>query len=140
MSASMRPTRCPARANATATLADTVDLPTPPLPDEIARTLPRCGSSTGVGGGGTPPGPGPGAVWRGAGTSAALLASGAVTRTARTPPRHTLHRRADLAGERAGIIAAEQEGEADRAAVVHGEVLDHAGRQHVAAAARVFQL
>src|SRR5205814_7271437 len=54
MSASMRPTRCPARASATATLADTVDLPTPPLPDEIARTLPRCGNSTGVGGGGTP--------------------------------------------------------------------------------------
>src|ERR1043166_2488367 len=85
MSASMRPTRCPARANATARLADTVDLPTPPLPDEIARTLPRCGSSTGVGGGGTPPGPARGAVWRGGGPSAALLASVTLTRTAVTP-------------------------------------------------------
>src|SRR2546430_17156733 len=66
MSASMRPTRCPARASATATLADTVDLPTPPFPDEIARTLPRCGSSTGVEGGGTPAGAGGGAPGPGA--------------------------------------------------------------------------
>src|SRR5207248_9094093 len=83
MSASMRPTRCPARASATATLADTVDLPTPPFPDEIARTLPRCGSSTGVEGGGTP-----GELVRGAPcavASAAALASVTLTRTAVTP-------------------------------------------------------
>src|SRR3989449_7329576 len=47
MSASMRPTRWPACASATARFTDTVDFPTPPLPDEIAITLPRCGSSTG---------------------------------------------------------------------------------------------
>src|SRR5258707_436007 len=55
MSASMRPTRWPARASATARFAETVDFPTPPLPDEMATTFPRCGSSTGVGGGGTAP-------------------------------------------------------------------------------------
>src|SRR2546425_8541577 len=83
MSASMSPTRCPPprRARATARFAETVDLPTPPLPDEIARTAPRWGSSTGVGGGGTPPGPGRGAGWRGAAPSAALLASVTLTRT-----------------------------------------------------------
>src|SRR5438309_4420706 len=72
MSASISPTRCPPpkRASATARFAETVDFPTPPLPDEIARTVPRWGSSTGVGGGGTPPGPGRGAVWRGAVPSA----------------------------------------------------------------------
>src|SRR5260370_1139813 len=64
MSASMSPTRWPARASATARFAETVDLPTPPLPDEIARPVPRAGSSTGVGGGGTPPGPVPGAASR----------------------------------------------------------------------------
>src|SRR2546429_4916783 len=71
MSASISPTRCPPprRASATARFAETVDLPTPPLPDEIARTVPRWGSSTGVGGGGTPPGPGRGAGWRGAARS-----------------------------------------------------------------------
>src|SRR2546429_2602471 len=58
MSASMSPTRWPCRASATAKLAETVDFPTPPLPDEIASTLPRFGSSTGVGGGGTAPGAG----------------------------------------------------------------------------------
>src|SRR2546425_6828411 len=56
MSASMRPTRAPLPANAAARLADTVDLPTPPFPDEIARTAPRFGCSIGVGGGGTAPG------------------------------------------------------------------------------------
>src|SRR5881397_649493 len=83
MSASISPTRCPPprRASATARFAETVDLPTPPLPDEIARTAPRWGSSTGVGGGGTPPGPGRGAGWRGAAPSAALLASVTLTRT-----------------------------------------------------------
>src|SRR2546430_678851 len=84
MSASMRPTRCPARASATATLADTVDLPTPPFPDEIARTLPRCGSSTGVEGGGTPAGAVRGAP--AAGAPAAALASGTFTPTPATPP------------------------------------------------------
>src|SRR2546422_4999789 len=65
MSASMSPTRWPCRASATATFAETVDFPTPPLPDETASTFPRCGKSTGVGGGGTAPGPGRGAVARG---------------------------------------------------------------------------
>src|SRR6266705_1150084 len=50
MSASMSPTLWPARASATARFADTVDFPTPPLPDEMASTLPRCGSSTVVDG------------------------------------------------------------------------------------------
>src|SRR5205814_8051789 len=81
------PTRCPPprRASATARFAETVDLPTPPLPDEIARTVPRWGSSTGVGGGGTPPGPGRGVVWRGVVPSAPRLAPAPLTRTAVTP-------------------------------------------------------
>src|SRR6266550_2759051 len=85
MSASMSPTRWPARASATARFAETVDFPTPPLPDEMASTVPRWGSSTGVGGGGTPPGPVRGAGWRGATPSAALLASVTLTRTPVTP-------------------------------------------------------
>ena len=44
-SASIRPTRCPAAASATARLAETVDFPTPPLPEEIAMIRPRLGSS-----------------------------------------------------------------------------------------------
>src|SRR2546422_573023 len=55
MSASISPTRWPSRARAAARLAETVDFPTPPLPDEIARAAPRLGCSIGVGGGGTPP-------------------------------------------------------------------------------------
>src|SRR5437773_10209159 len=87
MYASISATRCPPpkRASATARFAETVDLPTPPLPDEIARTVPRWGSSTGVGGGGTPPGPGRGVVWRGVVPSAPRLASVTLTRTAVTP-------------------------------------------------------
>src|SRR2546423_12313008 len=84
MPASMRPPGGPARAGATATLVDTVDLPTPPLPDEIARTLPRCGRSTGVGGGGTPAGPARGAGC--AGGARPAPPPGAVTRPPR-PPR-----------------------------------------------------
>src|SRR5438034_188965 len=128
MSASMSPTRCPPprRARATARFAETVDLPTPPLPDEIARTVPRWGSSTGVGGGGTPPGPGRGAGWRGAAPSAALLASDVDPHA-----RHALHaldRLPHLARERAGVIAAEEERERDRTILRHDEVLHHAGR------------
>src|SRR5256885_12820940 len=51
----------------------------------MASTVPRWGSSTGVGGGGTPPGPVRGAGWRGATPSAALLASVTLTRTPVTP-------------------------------------------------------
>src|SRR5215831_17096822 len=36
MSESMRPTRCPIRSRASARLAATVDLPTPPFPDATA--------------------------------------------------------------------------------------------------------
>jgi hypothetical protein len=39
MSASINPTRAPVIASATATLTDTVDLPTPPLPDPMAIAL-----------------------------------------------------------------------------------------------------
>src|SRR5256886_14425299 len=87
MSAPIGPTRCrpPRRAGGTGRLGERVVFPAPPLPDEIARTVPRWGSSTGVGGGGTPPGPGRGAVWRGAAPSAPLLASATLTRTAVTP-------------------------------------------------------
>src|SRR5882762_5452772 len=49
----MSPTRWPSRASAAARFADTVDLPTPPLPLEIASTLPSIGISSGVGGAGT---------------------------------------------------------------------------------------
>ncbi len=40
MSASIRPTFLPIRASATAMLAETVDLPTPPLPEPIATIVP----------------------------------------------------------------------------------------------------
>src|SRR5688500_30644 len=53
MSASISPTRDPARASATARLLATVDFPTPPLPLEIAMTCPRFGYVTGCCGGGT---------------------------------------------------------------------------------------
>src|SRR6266702_3391664 len=65
ISASIRATRCPSRASAAARFAATVDLPTPPLPLEIASTLPRDGISAGVGGGG-----GVGAAGRADGPSA----------------------------------------------------------------------
>src|SRR3569623_720233 len=52
-SASMSPTRSPCFARATARFTDTVDLPTPPLPLEIAMMRPRFGYATGVGAGGT---------------------------------------------------------------------------------------
>src|SRR2546430_1684383 len=146
MSASMSPTRWPARASATARFAETVDLPTPPLPDEMASTVPRWWSSTGVGGGGTPPGPVRGAGWRGAGGVApggrgrgrypsgpgrggGLAGSGPPRRTARVgavapPARHALHGRARLpppARERAGITAAEKERERDHPTPRHDE-------------------
>src|SRR5581483_2394335 len=57
----MSPTACPAAASATATLAATVDFPTPPLPDDTATILPRLGCSTGPGGGAT--GEAPGGAW-----------------------------------------------------------------------------
>src|SRR5882672_730347 len=52
MSASISPTRWPSRASAAARFAETVDFPTPPLPLEIANTLPSPGISFGVGGAG----------------------------------------------------------------------------------------
>src|SRR6476469_4802916 len=52
-SASMSPTRRPCLASATASFTDTVDLPTPPFPLEIAMMRPRFGYATGVGAGGT---------------------------------------------------------------------------------------
>src|SRR5260370_414880 len=85
MSASMRPTRWPARASATARFAETVDFPTPPLPDEMATTFPRCGSSTGVGGGGTAPDAARGAPCPALTRPCAALASATLTRTAVTP-------------------------------------------------------
>src|SRR2546428_13975540 len=57
MSASITPTRWPCRASAAARLAETVDFPTPPLPEDTASTRPRCGIASGVGGGGTAPAP-----------------------------------------------------------------------------------
>src|SRR6266540_219340 len=46
-----------------ARLADTVDLPTPPLPDETAMIRPRFGCSIGAGGGGGATGEAPGGAW-----------------------------------------------------------------------------
>src|SRR5207245_8057048 len=60
--------------------------------------------------------------------------------THRRDPVHTLHRLAHRARERAGIITAEQEREGHRTVSRHGEVLDHAGREDVAPAARVLEL
>src|SRR5204862_294895 len=85
MSASMSPTRWPRRASATARFAETVDFPTPPLPDETATTCPRLGSSTGVGGGGTAPGAGRAPGRPGPAAPGATPASVTLTRTAVTP-------------------------------------------------------
>src|SRR5438309_11281983 len=80
MSPSIRPTRCPAWASAAATFAATVDLPTPPLPLDTASARPRCGISTGVGGGGTEPGAG-----RAVAAARAPPGSTTLMRTAVTP-------------------------------------------------------
>src|SRR2546430_14018290 len=85
MSASMSPTRWPRRASATARFAETVDFPTPPLPDETATTCPRLGSSTGVGGGGTAPGAGRAPGRPEPAAPGGAPASVTVTRTAVTP-------------------------------------------------------
>ena len=50
----MMPTRLPSFASITARFTATVDLPTPPFPDEIAMTRPRLGYSAGLGGWGMP--------------------------------------------------------------------------------------
>src|ERR687886_431553 len=64
MSASTRPTRRPACASATARLAATVDLPTPPFPEETATIFPRLGWSTACGAvGNGPAAPPPGGAW-----------------------------------------------------------------------------
>src|SRR2546422_11654443 len=57
MPASITPTRWPGGGRAAARLAETVDFPTPPLPEDTASTRPRCGIASGVGGGGTAPAP-----------------------------------------------------------------------------------
>src|SRR3954470_13730040 len=49
MSASINPTRFPDCASVTARFTATVDLPTPPLPDETAMMRPSSGNGTGVG-------------------------------------------------------------------------------------------
>src|ERR1041384_1621930 len=51
MSASMRPTRCPRAASATAMFTATVDFPTPPFPELTAITRPSLGISPGCGAG-----------------------------------------------------------------------------------------
>src|SRR5712692_10041889 len=51
-----------------------------------------------------------------------------------------LRRLPHLARERAWVVAAEEERERDRTGVVGGEILDHAARQDVTAAARVLEL
>src|SRR5689334_7803072 len=48
-SASMRPTRAPDAASATARFVATVDFPTPPFPLDTAMTRPSSGYETGVG-------------------------------------------------------------------------------------------
>src|SRR2546428_550373 len=99
MSASISPTRWPARAIAAARFAETVDFPTPPLPLEIASTLPRPGSSSGVGGGGGAGGAGGAGVHlagRRRGAPAAPPASRVFTSAARAvlPPAADLVSRA----------------------------------------------
>src|SRR6266496_3384995 len=94
MSASISPTRFPACASAAATFAATVDFPTPPLPLDTAMVRPRCGISTGVGGGGTLPGAGRAVL-------AALAPPGSTTlmRTALTPSTAWAALRASRASE-----------------------------------------
>src|SRR6266536_1725286 len=136
MSASISPTRWPARASATATLADTVDLPTPPLPDEMAITLPRWQIDGGRRGRHAPRRgtrcPGRGSARRGARVGH--------VHPYRGHPRHALHRFANLAGERARIVAAQEKRERDDAILLHGQVLDHGPRENVGPAARILEL
>src|SRR2546426_12626185 len=51
-----------------------------------------------------------------------------------------LHHLARFPRERARVVSAEQERERDRAALVRGEVLHHAGREDVLPEARVLEL
>src|SRR6058998_1417441 len=113
MSASMSPTRWPCRASATARFTETVDFPTPPLPDETATTLPRLGSSTGVGGGGTAPGAGRAPGGRGCAGIGDVDSHGRHT-------GHALHRLAGVTGQRRGVGLGEDERERHLPPVVHG--------------------
>src|SRR5258708_6015464 len=114
MSASINPTRWPARAIAAARFAETVDFPTPPLPLEIASTLPRPGSSSGVGGGG------------GGGGGAGAVDLG------RRDASHGFDGFASLARERRGIVSCQDKRETDGAGLIGGDISHHVRRQHVA--------
>src|SRR2546426_899362 len=129
MSASMRPTRRPWRASAAARFTETLDLPTPPLPEETASTLPRCGSSTGVGGGGGTGGAG-GAPGSGPGPPCGCPPARARDLPAGTPGDR-LHRLARVPRQGARVLGGQQEGERHLSPVVHGEVVDHAGGDDV---------
>src|SRR6267378_1474304 len=134
MSASISPTRWPSRASAAARFAETVDFPTPPLPLEIANTLPSAGISFGVGGAG---GAGDG---RAAGRPIRALGRVHDIHLHRSYAADSFDRFARLARERPWILGGEHECEADPARHVHGDVFHHACSHDIAAVARVRDL
>ena len=103
-------------------------LPTPPLPDEIASTLPRFGWAIEVGAAARPdarqgcaPSPSPSPSW-----------FHDVDRHGRYAG-HRLHGLAHLADQRAGILAGQHEREGHRALLVHDELRDGSGREEIGA-------
>src|ERR1041385_2036903 len=143
MSASMRPTRCPRAASATAMFTATVDFPTPPFPELTAITRPSPGISPGRGAG----------VWPGdpAGRRGGVLAGGLRLgggRAVRGPgrARRVHHRDLDPVGldafyrldgaprlphQRGRVVAGEQEREGNPPLGRHREIADHARGEEI---------
>src|SRR6266576_809798 len=126
MSASISPTRWPSRASAAARFAETVDFPTPPLPLEIARTLPRCGSSSGVGGAG--------------GAGGRSLSGTRRVNEIHLDTRDTGHAFdgfSRLTCQCARIVARQHEREAHTALLIDGQIAHHTGGDEVPAVTRI---
>ena len=139
--------RLPAAASATARLAETVDLPTPPLPEAMAmtRSTPGMRLSAGSAGLRRPPMPrsggGPLGVERREGVGSAECAvSRALTRV---DARQRLDGRLRGGAQRLGLLAERRvdlDDEVDAALVADGDGLGHVGGDDVAARAGVDDL
>src|ERR1044071_9778458 len=128
MSASMRPTRWPKAASATAMLTATVDFPTPPFPELTAITRPSLGISLGRGAGiwpvdwGSTPG-GPCVVFAGpAGSTTAILTPSAWTpSTALTACRASRTRVAGSSRDRRKVKETRPSGDSARSRIMPAE-------------------
>jgi hypothetical protein len=120
MSASIRPTFEPAWARATARLTETVDLPTPPFPDEIATILPSRGSR------------GRAAAGRAVGHAGGTDRVGDVDADLLAlHPLDRLHRGAGLAHQGGRVLGGEEEGEGDLPVGGHRQVANHPGGEEI---------